>query len=322
LVPEPPEDAFMPNRFRNVRGALAALVVALAALAGWAAPPKPAPAGNKLYTVVYDVADLLRKPGHTGYARIEDVIKLIVTSVDPEAWNKAGDSTLEEVNGTKLHVTTDAGRHKEIEELLAAARRRMDVRVDVKSELFEVERKVYEKEFKEKLKDGQAVVGEKLVEELRTRGARVKDAAVSAADGETMTLLSLRRAFTYVEKPADGNKPAIRGSGLTGLRVTAPVSVTPDRRFVRFKVTRRLTELAGLKKRTVTDPDTGNEGEVEVPDLTESSATFGIEVGDGEPVLLIIPAVDGKAGDRVRLLLVRPTIYIEEEEKERKKGAP
>src|SRR5262249_12373831 len=206
----PPGDAFMPNRFRNVRGALAALVVALAALAGWAAPPKPAPAGNKPYTVAYDVADLLRKPGHTGYARIEDVIKLVVTPVGPEAWTKDGDSTLEEVSGTKLHVTTDAGRHKEIEELLAVARRRMDVRVDIKSELFEVERKVYEKGFKEKLKDGQAaVVEEKLVEELRTRGARVKDATASAADGETMTLLSLRRAFTYVEKPAGGGKPAV-----------------------------------------------------------------------------------------------------------------
>lgn len=319
----------MPNPVRGRRAALAALALGLAALAGLtalrapAAPPKAAPAGNKPYTAVYDVADLLRKPGHTGYARVEDLIKLIVTSVDPEGWNKDGDSTLEEVNGTKLHVTTGAARHKEIEELLDAARRRMDLRVDVKSELFEVERKVYEKEFKEKLKDGQAaVVGEKLVEELRTRGARVKDAAASAADGETATLFSLRRAFTYVEKPAAGGKPAARGSGLTGLRLTASVSVAPDRRSVRLKVTRRLTELAGLKKRTVTDPDTGDEEEVEVPDLTESSATFGIEVDDGEPVLLPVPAAGAKDKDRVRLLLVRPTIYIEEEEKERKKGAP
>jgi len=307
----------------RVRGAVAALAltVLVGAPAPRAAAAPPKPAGNKPYAVTYDVTDLLRKPGHTGYARVEDVIKLIVTSVDPESWNKTGDSTLEEINGTRLVVTTEAARHAQLEELLAAARRRIDLRVDFKSELFEIERKVYEKEFKDKLKDGKAaVVEDKVVEELRTRGTRLKDAAARAGEGETATVFSLRRAFTYVEKPAVPPAPAVRGTGLTGLRVSATASVTGDRRFVRLKVTNRVTELVAIKKRT--DPDNGAEGEVEVPDLAESSATFNVTSGDGETILMPVSLADGKDKDRVRLLLVRPTITIEEEEKERKKKAP
>jgi hypothetical protein len=302
-----------------VRGALA--VLTLAVLIGTPLQAEAAPPRSSAET--YDVADLLRKPGRTGYARIEDIIEAIVTSVDPESWDKTGDSTLEEVNGSRLVIITDAAHHAEIKELLAAARRRIDLRVDFKSELYEIERKVYEKEFKDKLKDGKAaVVEEKVVEELHTRGSRLKDATAHAGDSETATIFSLRRAFTYIRKPAAPPTPAVRGSGLTGLRVSATVSVTADRRFVRLKCANRTTELVAIKKRTVTNPDDGSEVETEVPDLTESSATFNITIGDGGPILVPVTLADGNDRERVRLLLVRPTIYIEEEEKERRKKAP
>jgi hypothetical protein len=315
----------------SFRGAVAALAVTcllgLAVAHAQAAPPKAA--GDKLTAVTYDVSDLIRKPGHTGYARVEDIIKLILTSVDPDAWENAGDSTLEEVNGTRLYVTTSAARHAQIKEVLAAARRLLDLRVDIKSELIELERKVYDKEFKAKLKGTAAVVEDKLVEDLRTRGTALKDAAVHAGDGETTTLFSLRRAFGYAAKPgATGN--GARGAGLTGLRLSGAVSVTEDRRYVRLKLTRRVTELAGIKKRKIIDLGAGTEEDIEEPDLVESSETFNVTVGDGAVLLVPVTLADGKDRERVRLLVVRPRIYIEEEEKERnkeeekerKKGSP
>jgi hypothetical protein len=298
----------------SFRGAVAALAVTC--LLGLTAA-----AGEKRVAATYYVADLLRKPGHTGYAHVDDIVKLILTTVDPHGWENAGDSSLEVVNGTRLDVTTTAANHAEIKEVLAAARRRIDVRVDVKSELIELERKVYDKEFKAKVKGAAAVVEDKVVGDLRTRGTSLKDAAVHAGDGETTTLFSLRRAFGYVAKPGATGKGA-RGAGLTGVRVSAAVSVTDDRRFVRLKLTRRVTELAGLKKRIVVDVDADTEENVEEPDLVESSETVNVSVGDGEVLVVPVTLADGKDRGRVRLLLVRPTIYIEEEEKERKKGLP
>jgi hypothetical protein len=301
-----------------MRHCLGSAVVALVLIAGtgWADPPKAK-------TVTYDVSDLLRKPGRTGAANIEEIAKLIAVSVDPDSWNKPGDGTLEQIDGTHLQITTTPARHSLIVELLATKRRLYDLRVDLKCELFEVERKVYEKEFKNKLKDGRAAVAEEAVAAtLRERGTRLKDATTHAADGETTPIVVLRRAFTHITKPAVAGKTATYGSGLAGLRLTAAVTVTPDRRYIQMKLTQRTTELVAIKKRTVFNPDSGDDEEIEVPDLAETITTTNAEVGDGETLLLPVTLGDGKDKERVRLLLLRTTIYIEEEEKERKKSMP
>jgi hypothetical protein len=303
-----------------MRNRIGSALTALVLLAGisWADPPKP-----KATTVTYDVADMLRKPGRTGYANVEEIVKLIVTSIDPESWNATGDSTLEEINGSKLQITTTPRRQAEIVELLASARRRLDLRVDLKCELFEVERKVYEKEFKNKMKGERAGEPEDgVLVALRERGTRLKETEVHAADGETVQLMSQRRAYTYVLKPRAAGKAAVYGSGLAGLRVTAVVSVSYDRRFVQMKLTQRTTLLVEMKKRTMINPDTLEDEEFEVPNLTESTATVNVAPGDGGTLLWPVTLGDGKDKDRVRVLVLEPRIYIEEEERERKKGMP
>ena len=102
----------------------------------------------------------------------------------------------------------------------------------------------------------------------------------------------------------------------------ASVTVTADRRRVVLRITEQVTELAGVRKETVIDRKTLKEVTVESPDLAESSTATTVQADDGELVLLPVrylpPAAREKG--RVLVMLVRPLIYIEEEERERKKG--
>jgi hypothetical protein len=85
----------------------------------------------------------------------------------------------------------------------------------------------------------------------------------------------------------------------------------------------QVTHLLGINKKMVKDSETGKQVSVEIPNLLDRTTSATLKVGDGEIVLIPVlsrPKVP-KARDRVLVLLVQPMIYIEEEEREKKKGS-
>jgi hypothetical protein len=307
------------NRFP--RHSLAALLVLLPL----SAPPHAAPpaAADALVTKTYDVRDLVEsvsawRPvvGRAGswpepvagldrLEPIEALARVILTTVRPEGWRGPGKGAapLREVNGTKLEIRAAAKRHEEIANLLDALRRISDVAVIVEGELFEVDRAFLDRHVK--AVRGRRVatpVGEDVAKQLRKDGKSLKSGRAKVLPGESARFFSLRSALVYPTKA--GQAP---GTAFTGVTFRARVAVSSDRRFVRLTLTQRSTDLLGYR----------TEGEVKVPDLAEEATTEAVKVGDGVCLLLAARLAPEKAApgkERAVVLLVRPLIYIEEEE--------
>jgi hypothetical protein len=287
------------------------------------ADPKPAKDVERK-TVVYDLTDLIHRPGgRTGFDRIDEVARVIVTTVHPGGWGgeKDGASRLRELNGTRLEIHTTPRNHAEIADLLAALRRIRDVDVNLRADLFEVDRAVYEKEIKPKLdRRAAAEVAGTVVDLLRKKGSLAVTEAVPVANGKASRPVSVRQAFTYVESarpgPGPGGQTNEYGFGFQGLSVRVTPTISPDRRSVSMTITQKATELVELKKRTVFAPP-DKEVTVEVPDLAEATTTVTAVVDDGNWALTAVeycpPAA--KAKDRVLVLALRPVIYIGSEDK-------
>src|SRR5262249_56824362 len=103
---------------------------------------------EKLLTVVYDVKELLHQPGSRGgFDKIEDVIKIVLTSVNPGSWRGSDKgSSLQELNGNRLEIRTTEKQHAAVRELLTALRRLMGASVDLKTELVEMDRAAFDKD--------------------------------------------------------------------------------------------------------------------------------------------------------------------------------
>src|SRR5262245_61183969 len=122
-------------RDRQVRCGALALGLVLAAVGGGVRgepkPAKPAPDPTPK-TVVYEVADLLHRPGGwTGFDSLDEVSRTVIDATGPEHWvtDAKGAWTLRELDGGRLEVTAPAKAHEEIRDQLAALRARNDVAV-------------------------------------------------------------------------------------------------------------------------------------------------------------------------------------------------
>jgi hypothetical protein len=295
-------------------------------------PPKPPK--DRVYSVTYHVGDMLGRPGgQTGYDKIDDIVKIIQTSVNPKSWHaKDGTSTIEEVNGTRLEIITTKAQHGEIADLLEALRRHNDVAVDLHADLCEVERTYFDREIKPKLsKEPQGPSklvlkrgAEGLGKEFNKEATLVKTSVVRLANGKTGSYFSLRKAVTYVSKvTGDERKPEkTYETAFHGITLQASVAVTPDRRGIRLKLTQNVTALVEIRPHTVRDLETGKEHTIEEPNLVDSSTSAVIDADDGECLLLQVeaPAPFVKK-DKVLVIVLTPRIFIAEEEKERKNNS-
>jgi hypothetical protein len=312
----------------------------------WAEPPRldpdapkaPVAKDGKLSTITYDVADLVQKPTAWRMTPVlgvkadgdamEALVKVILTAVHPERWGRDENaSSLQEHNGTKLEIRTDAAHHAEIKALLTALRRLADCAVVLEGELFEVDRDFYKKEIEPRLGDGASSPGKRfatpieddVAKRLRAKAVRVNTNKVTIPNGSESKFLSSRKAFTYAAKlkGAARRPDESLGTGLYGVSFQARVVVSADRQSVRLNLTQHVTDLIDIKKETAVDPETGQEGRIEVPQLLHTSISGAIQVGDGISVLLPIQSRPqaAKGKEHVRLLLVTPVIYIEEEER-------
>jgi hypothetical protein len=281
-------------------------------------------------TILYHVGDLARTSAswrllqpqpalRDGPDGIEAVARAILSTVDPEGWHGDNGSTLREMNGTMLEITATHKQHNEIQSLINALRRLAEVSVVIESELYEADRDFYDKHLAEKLAKGPAAVAEAVAEQLRGQGSKSEPGKATIRDGQAAPCFSLRQTFVYRTRPAAAERDPAKAlaAGLHGLSVRAQVGVSADRTEVRLTLTRQLTELVELRKMTRTDPETGAEGEVEIPELRESSVTSSVQVGDGLYVVVPLPGEAAKDAKRVSVLLLRPTIRIEEEDRAR-----
>jgi hypothetical protein len=286
---------------------------------------------DKPQTVTYDVSDLIYKPGgKSGYESIDGLVKMLVLTLAPATRSEA--ILIQEVNGRALEIQATKAQHDQVKDVLSVFRRQMDCAVDVQAVLYEIDRPYYDKEIKSKVSRKKEDLGkglpipveEAVLKKLSGKAAASRSNQIRIGDYKEVKIFSLRKAFTYTEKPY--SKPRgpqdVLGVGMRGVTVQARAMVSPDRRFVRMKITQQVTDLVGMWKHRAVDLDAEKEVTVETPKLVESSITGTVEVGDGEPILVPVHYLPSevKAKDRVLVLVVRPVIYIEEEEKERHKG--
>jgi hypothetical protein len=302
-------------------------LVALAALCWVTARPGAAePGAEKPRTVTYDVFDLVDKPGATraGYS-MDEIIKAI-TAEHPEIWRGTREdaSTIEAVNDSRLVIHTTPAVQAEIVQTLTSLRGLTDLAVDVQSEVYEVDRAFYEKHFQPAVEKGRQGPGKPFaraldggLDRLKKEGTLVKSNQVRIANTKEAGCISLRKAFTYVSRPARRVKEDF-DTAFYGFRVQAAVTVSTDRRFVRLKLTQDTTNLVEIE----TLKDGGQV--VERPKLEEASSSATFNIADGESVLVplhFLPAA-AREKDRVWLLVVESLIHIEAEERERnKKGS-
>jgi hypothetical protein len=302
-------------------------LIALAALC-WLPPgPEAAePAAEKPRTVTYDVFDLVEKPGATRFGfSMEEIIKAI-TAEHPEIWRGSREdaATIEAVNDTRLVIHTTPAVHAEIVQTLTSLRGLADLAVDVQSDVYEVDRGFYEKHFQPAVEKGRQGPGKPFaaaldggLDRLRKEGTLVKSNQVRIANTKEAGCISLRKAFTYVSRPARRGKEDF-ATAFYGFRVQAAVTVSADRRFVRLKLTQDTTNLVEIE--TLND-----DGQVlERPKLEEASSSATFNIGDGESVLVPLHFLPRAAQekDRVWVLVVQSLIHIEAEEQERnKKGS-
>jgi hypothetical protein len=278
-----------------------------------------------IQTVSYDVSDLLYQPGRgSGYDKIEEIVQFVLRGTGPWHWLPSSTSRLLASNDTTLEVTATAPRQQEVKDLLGLLRRMMDVAVDLEGELLELDRTVYDKEYRKRLDNRFAIrVSGKEIEQLTEQGNRVKTGRSLVGTGRSASLLSLQQAFTYVARPAGAVlEPAeVYDVGYEGLRVRAKTTVSPDRRFVQVRLDCTIVELMRMGKKRVVDPKTGRAVRIDEPDLREHSWSETVTVPDGLGLLVAVPRKKPLAGNRVQVLLIRPVIFIKEEQRERLKDA-
>jgi hypothetical protein len=303
-------------------------------------------AKKQIATRTYDVSDLVsvRALGRSQVPSLWGIefnnenddgmaalVRVILTATDQENWTASGEKNiLQELNGQKLEIRTSLDNHEAIGNLLAALRRLADVAVVMESQLFEVDAAFYRKKIEPLSVSEQpvarkrfaVVIKENLAQELRQQGAPVRSHKVTIADREARRFFSWQTAFNYLAQPKGASrKPAdYLGTAFHGASLEAGVQVSADRRSVELKITQRTAELLALEKKIGNDPITGDEVSLDSPKFLNLTTSETILVEDEEYFLVPLhyrPASVKRKG-HVLILLVRPTVYIEDEQRQRR----
>jgi hypothetical protein len=156
-----------------------------------------------------------------------------------------------------------------------------------------------------------------LVKMLLQQKLIVADDALKIRPGQKTTYLSWQRALFYRDQPGDPDKEQVNRTLLEGVSFHVLPIVSPDRRCIRLDLSQEMAQLVKITKGTRVDLKTNKEYPVDLPNLKKSKSSVTVEIHDGQPILI---AVDYRPSDRVWLLLAWPSIYMEEEEEEIRKG--
>lgn len=245
------------------------------------------------------------------------LVRFLMNEVELRPWE-----SIQIRNGVRLSVFASFSRQREIADQIDMLRRLADVAVVMNARLYEVDRAFFTKHVaplfaKQKDSDERPVVvaiDGPLLERLIAHKHVAESEEIKIRPGTDAAFLSLHSVFRFSGGPVpekDGR--TMTGTGLTGVSFEVRPLVSPDRRHLRLQITQKTAELAGLAKINA---------QVEAPDLRGTSVTGTAQIMDGVPILMPVdhPPVAKKGEDKVRLLVARPVIWIEEEVKEIKAG--
>jgi hypothetical protein len=255
-------------------------------------------------------ADVDRTDGGALLMRLLEVVEL-------DAWE-----SLEIVNGTKLVALASPDHHQEIESLIEAIRR-LDLSVVMNARLYEIDAADYAKRVapllkKDKEGNRPAVVhiDQKTFDFVVKQKVVVESDFVKLRPYRASAFLSKQTAFRYAAEPRGGQKAV--GAGLSGVSFRVKARVSPDRRFLRLEIAQQVNQLVKIDKVQKLDLMSGKAVAFEAPNLRRSSLVGTVDVPDGGALLMpvdFLPAAKGKAW----VLAARPIIWIEEEERERRR---
>jgi hypothetical protein len=112
------------------------------------------------------------------------------------------------------------------------------------------------------------------------------------------------------DKPTEAPQFVKEGFKLVGLPI-----VSADRRFVRFKLTEQSTTITGMRTRELGEVK-GQKFVAQSPDVEDLGATGSAVVADGGTMLFRLAYAPK---DKVWVVVLKPTIFIQAEEDELKK---
>jgi hypothetical protein len=323
-----------------LRNLFAAVAVAFAAGPALA-QPAPKPDDKTLYTKTYNVKPLLGDRGKaSGIADADAVIKLLFQAIPQlrELKPGAGGPQIVERDGGKIEVRATEKRHGEIKDLLDALERLQDLAIDVKADVIELDPAAFEKLAKalpkagkgkppvlyatgEEIegKDGPAI--EKALEEtnkILKAGRVVQTSSGRFVNGAEATVSARRTVVTFANMPDPvrvGGKVDEPLFVKEGFALGALPVVSGDRRFIRFKLTEQSTAITGVKKRDFGEI-AGERVVMQSLETEDLGASGSAVVGDGGTLLFRLTYAPK---DKVWVVVLHPTIFIQAEEDELKK---
>lgn len=277
------------------------------------------PKEESISIITYSVKDLISK--NDG---IDNIAKIIMTSVNPACWNVEGSSSLQETDIDKLEIRTTKAQHEQIKDLLEALRRIKRTAINIRVSLCETDRIFFEKEIipnldrvaREQARSSPSPIDAILAERIYKRSKNVRSYIKKTLNGESVVLFSRRRAFTYVGLPDKGNVPEpILKFGFEGELVEALVSVTADRRKVNMQIMEHKTRLVGTNKQSINAPKTDKIIEISFPKLSKTKLLTPIQVDDQGVIILphLYLPLDKKNNNRIWLILFEPNVIVEGE---------
>jgi hypothetical protein len=281
------------------------------------APPKEKKDAPKVVrkTVTYDLTDFLERYNNG----LDDFVAILMRTFEPEDFRK-GINTLEVVNNRKLVINAPEAMHKQIEEWLRAYQFNYDADVIIEGKLYEADAGVFDKlkPLLAKQTDEKAAAE---LEKLLDEQTLLHSGITKIHDRQEGEFFSLRQAYLFKRWPEENFGPRVKVKayemGFHGVSYKAKVFISPDRRSVRLRITEHITNLEGIEKQ--------KQAGVPIDFAKTSETTSRLPDEDVDDGLLIVRKVNwkplgAKKKDREILLVVRPVIYIEREERERKKA--
>jgi hypothetical protein len=332
--------------------ALAVLVSSPSFLDGQAVPADLKP----VYSVAYDVRDILAKPEamllypkwnafranerrrqSDPILKAEHMVQSIVSMIGlPRGNDTPSREPIQVLNGTHLVVRANAEKHAEVKALLNAWRRFGDLWVVAKATLYEVDDAVYARvksakrlsreeldAEEERLVNGLPSKHEDLGKLLKVQKLVVASDDVKAESGFETTLLSKHHAVSCLPGPEQIRKgQKDRQTMLEGISFVGGIHVSPDRRYVRIKLTQKATEVEAVEKTKLLIDNEGNETVAETPMIKEVVHTETRDFPDGGTIVLPVEYRPRELRDKNRwwVLTITPRIVIPEEEEQVQHG--
>jgi hypothetical protein len=316
---------------------LCSLVVILLAPGFATAQPDPKkPDPSRLVTRTHNLKPLLANPARPHDLPDADaVVRIILQTIRIGELKAGGDGPQIVVrDGGKLEVRATEKVQDEIKDLIDALGRLADLAVDVKADVIELDKAAFEKlqkvlprpvkgkadapavAFGTPGTEGKApmAVEKKAVEAANAilKGGRVVQTSTGRYANGAEAVVSARQVVLpqttrLVAKPAGGADPAFVKEGF---RLSAQLVVSGDRRSVRARLTEQSAEVVGVKKRDFGEIG-GKPFVATAPEVSEYGRSGTVEVADGGTILF---RLDYAPKDKVWVVVLRPTIFIQAEE--------